>query len=237
MSMWECATRVGSADGATGSPSNSHAATTASPARIPSMVLHPSRTAAPSAPSAGPRGGREELMILDDRGQPVDQHPDPQGIYKPPDLRLQSSGSRRRFANDPRIRAVVMRRSVAEAWITSRTPPHQAINVIFAVVAAVVLAAFWYTAFTGGPPRGGAWVLVAIGAIALLGFGPGIKLFMRPHARARRQSVLEDLRNLPPHCAGCWYPLNDVPTASDGCTVCPECGAAWRLTTPSEPGS
>lgn len=30
-------------------------------------------------------------------------------------------------------------------------------------------------------------------------------------------------------CASCTYPLQCVPPASDGCTVCPECGAAWKI--------
>lgn len=30
-------------------------------------------------------------------------------------------------------------------------------------------------------------------------------------------------------CAACGYPIGDLPPADDGCTVCPECGGAWRL--------
>jgi len=30
-------------------------------------------------------------------------------------------------------------------------------------------------------------------------------------------------------CPGCGYQLPDVPPDSEGCTVCPECGAAWKL--------
>jgi hypothetical protein len=32
------------------------------------------------------------------------------------------------------------------------------------------------------------------------------------------------------HCASCGYELAQLPPEDDGCTVCPECGAAWRLT-------
>ena len=31
-------------------------------------------------------------------------------------------------------------------------------------------------------------------------------------------------------CAGCDYDLEGIPPEADGCTLCPECGAAWRLT-------
>ena len=30
-------------------------------------------------------------------------------------------------------------------------------------------------------------------------------------------------------CASCGYALSGIPVAHDGCTVCPECGSAWRL--------
>lgn len=30
-------------------------------------------------------------------------------------------------------------------------------------------------------------------------------------------------------CASCGYRINSLQPDSDGCTVCPECGAAWRM--------
>lgn len=30
-------------------------------------------------------------------------------------------------------------------------------------------------------------------------------------------------------CPSCGYQLTEIPRQADGCTVCPECGAAWRL--------
>ena len=39
-------------------------------------------------------------------------------------------------------------------------------------------------------------------------------------------------------CASCGYNLRNLPTEPDHCTLCPECGAAWRLpTTPNAPPS
>jgi hypothetical protein len=35
------------------------------------------------------------------------------------------------------------------------------------------------------------------------------------------------------HCASCAYNLNRLPPEPDGCVICPECGAAWRLSRPS----
>ena len=36
-------------------------------------------------------------------------------------------------------------------------------------------------------------------------------------------------------CGACAYELQGSPAADDGCTVCPECGAAWRVE-PTSPG-
>jgi hypothetical protein len=33
-------------------------------------------------------------------------------------------------------------------------------------------------------------------------------------------------------CGSCIYPIETTSPQSDGCTVCPECGAAWKLPPP-----
>lgn len=33
-------------------------------------------------------------------------------------------------------------------------------------------------------------------------------------------------------CGSCCYSIDSLPSEQDGCTVCPECGAAWRLPLP-----
>lgn len=38
-------------------------------------------------------------------------------------------------------------------------------------------------------------------------------------------------------CVACSYLLADLPTEPDGCTVCPECGAAWLSSVPNRDGS
>lgn len=34
-------------------------------------------------------------------------------------------------------------------------------------------------------------------------------------------------------CVSCRYPIADLKQDSDGCTICPECGSAWKLNAPS----
>lgn len=36
------------------------------------------------------------------------------------------------------------------------------------------------------------------------------------------------------YCATCGYPLGQINAAADGCTVCPECGSAWRVGPPPD---
>ena len=77
----------------------------------------------------------------------------------------------------------------------------------------------------------GAMGVSGVIATALIAFAAGIPVIyatiivlvprlLRKHIRVARSVG---------YCASCWYPLRDVRTAMDGCTVCPECGAAWRL--------
>jgi hypothetical protein len=61
----------------------------------------------------------------------------------------------------------------------------------------------------------------------LLGGGAGwalARLGLRPPDFSAAMG-LHDLRA----CVCCGYDLREVPAAADGCTVCPECGGAWRL--------
>ena len=45
--------------------------------------------------------------------------------------------------------------------------------------------------------------------------------------RRRRDRLAEQLARCD-DCVACAYPLNGLAPEPDGCTVCPECGAAWR---------
>ncbi|MCA9306278.1 MAG: zinc ribbon domain-containing protein [Phycisphaerales bacterium] len=68
-------------------------------------------------------------------------------------------------------------------------------------------------------------VLEGLRAVVVLG---GIMAAFRVHAaidagRVRRELVYRK------RCASCGYSLAELTMEDDGCTVCPECGAAWRL--------
>jgi hypothetical protein len=67
--------------------------------------------------------------------------------------------------------------------------------------------------------------LAALAAVFMLPILKGMDIIDRRQFHARYQQVAE----LPPACLACLYELSGCPTDADGCTVCPECGAAWRL--------
>ena len=62
--------------------------------------------------------------------------------------------------------------------------------------------------------------------LAALCIGPIIALVRRRGVSMARAIAAHG------HCATCGYLLVDLPAAPDGCTVCPECGSAWKITAP-----
>ncbi len=73
-----------------------------------------------------------------------------------------------------------------------------------------------------------AFVLFAFAAaFALVGIASPFVLI------ARRRFLEIEIRRLPRLCPQCLYDLAGSPAEDDGCTVCPECGAAWRFGEPA----
>ena len=56
-------------------------------------------------------------------------------------------------------------------------------------------------------------------------------MFLVATVAGRNKALREHARldGLPPVCLACMENLADPPPEPDGCTVCPECGAAGRL--------
>lgn len=93
--------------------------------------------------------------------------------------------------------------------------------------------------------------LIGIAAIALVGpdvvgltifsvvIAPTMTVILTALANIRtawreRSQVLRTSMNARKLCAACAYDLSSHEPEPDGCTVCPECSAAWRLTTPAD---
>jgi len=82
--------------------------------------------------------------------------------------------------------------------------------------------------------RNGVSLLLILIGVCLAVFG-----VLRPRMLERERSTLHQefrsMLNSDPYCVACAYHLIGVPAEPDGCTVCPECGAAWNLTPQSQP--
>jgi len=71
---------------------------------------------------------------------------------------------------------------------------------------------------------------IIIGIVPFLPF-PLFMWFLMHRSRNRITRIVTRHR----FCATCGYALADIPAAADRCTVCPECGSAWRLPAPNNP--
>jgi hypothetical protein len=79
---------------------------------------------------------------------------------------------------------------------------------------------FWLPALALPP----AIKAIAIGAGGFLAVPPFMWWIVRSHRREIARMVASEH-----YCASCGYSLREMSAAEDGCTVCPECGSAWRL--------
>jgi hypothetical protein len=67
--------------------------------------------------------------------------------------------------------------------------------------------------------------------IAYLSPWSGVILLAEFKYLGPRRLALEAIHNslAAGRCPACLYPLTELPLARDGCVICSECGAAWRL--------
>jgi hypothetical protein len=69
----------------------------------------------------------------------------------------------------------------------------------------------------------GLWLVIPAGVIAF------VCLVMVAWSRERRNEARRRAVAMVGTCPACMYDLSGSVAESDGCTVCPECGAAWRV--------
>lgn len=94
---------------------------------------------------------------------------------------------------------------------------------IVSVVAAFYLVAFCFIAIAEGSSAF-RWLILLV-PIAICGW----------RVQSFRRFVATEIvhsRGFESRCFGCRYDLKQTQLDADGCTVCPECGAAWKLNAP-----
>ena len=91
--------------------------------------------------------------------------------------------------------------------------------VLLGVVSIGAMAVIWL----GAANRGEAIVRVAAMACVIAAMCSW-RITQRQRARALVSQLTRELK-----CPACCFDLARLPASADGCTQCPECGAAWRL--------
>ncbi|MFG0244590.1 MAG: hypothetical protein ACF8MF_00880 [Phycisphaerales bacterium JB052] len=171
------------------------------------------------------------MAKLDDRGQKVALREDPEGIHKPVDLRMRSHKRLKQYQTDPRICSVLYRRALASDVHEPRSALWRFFNLLAIVFVLVMISGSLAGTVFGDtskfqvlPTIYTLLILLATGYMVRL----VVNLIETPRQRRKAHQMMQKLKELPPHCAGCWYPLADQ-ADEDGCAVCPECGGAWRV--------
>ena len=105
----------------------------------------------------------------------------------------------------------------------SATPIGRLLRIAVAVILVVVMFALFAHIV------GVSWMSAA-GAIGTL-IGVQLLQYVTIDRKRKHTAEIEYLRRAKHmgHCPGCLNDLTGLVPAADGCTVCPECDAAWRL--------
>lgn len=83
--------------------------------------------------------------------------------------------------------------------------------------------------FVTNPPQWPSWLLPVCTAL-FVGLGVRLMLpFIWGLTRRRMSDQLRDGYLRASRCPSCGYSLHDLTPAPDGCTLCTECGSAWRV--------
>ena len=156
--------------------------------------------------------------VQDDRGASFVPRPDQEA--KPASLRLLS----RAEATERQLGPVQSRSATYRIELLKRDATIQAWPIALVLGGAVFIAAC-ISAATGELDNPAITLPAAllIGLLIALGWYDD---------RRRVTKIKSALATLPPACLACRYELSGIPRADDGCTVCPECGAAWDFETP-----
>ncbi|MDX2017625.1 MAG: hypothetical protein SFY95_08325 [Planctomycetota bacterium] len=162
---------------------------------------------------------------LDDRGTPVRLHW--RGLIDVRPARGPRPASSRKLARVRHVGALA-RHSARNLWRGIFSMP--AFFAVLLVTLAIVFA--WSLREFG--PQAIAFVLFSPVSSTILLVAVTALITFRGALGARGERIRDGLLHAG-RCPVCLYPLEDLEPEPDRCTVCPECGAAWRLDTLDAP--
>lgn len=159
----------------------------------------------------------------DHRGKPV---PIPSGLT----VAAVAADSRLSPRARERITAHLRRDELSWAESAQGCAWEFAVQFLLVPIAVVVVLCWWWFIARGWSKQAVKWSIVAV-SIAVFVAYISLDIWVK---RACRGTVIEALLR-EGLCPSCGYEIKTVPPQADGCSVCPECGAAWRLALPGQP--
>ena len=160
------------------------------------------------------RSSFTQTGVVDDRGRTVPVL-DAAGT-RPTSFAYTGVSGDKKTPADRRARQLMWQ--IAQRNATDRPAHRIAEGVVFVVLFAALLWPGWQS----GVRAGLVWTLVLAGIIATA--WP----ILRWSDRRTHRRAMARLAGLPFVCLACGYSLKGIDPDPDGCTVCPECGGAWR---------
>lgn len=133
---------------------------------------------------------------------------------------------------DPHAAPADVRKQI-EARLAETFTPREWVQFV-PIVGGGVLSSLTVVGLYRGQGLSLAWA-IPIGAAASFGVTVALAAVLRRRFGPRRSTSIIDAFLEARRCPACGYDLAVGVAQDDGCAVCPECGAAWRL--PGEPGS
>lgn len=159
--------------------------------------------------------------LVDDRGVPRKLQKSPKGSFEDGSFRLTGvvrTKPRKRDTHDDRVcRFVFASRRLVRMVDGTRSQ-----RLVLITASGLWLVLLPVLVWRLGTDKLGVLAALTLAAIVL------IWLAAWEHGHQIRK-LRRGLRDLPPGCLSCWYDLSATTPAPDGCTVCPECGGAWRF--------
>lgn len=170
-----------------------------------------------------------ERWMLDSCGEDVQLRPDPEGEWRHRRSFQLDWGQRAKLTmKNPRVAFVLALRELNTLEFRPDSRRDVLLMLTWHVILGVVCGAMLYAMILRDFFGDWNWVAITITLLcSVIGFLVVLWWTWRKGDRRYRE-LCAVLRQTPPHCGGCWYPLGEW-MEEDGCTVCPECGAAWRI--------
>ncbi len=151
-------------------------------------------------------------------------------LHRARSLRLRDDRGRLFSLDSPHLRLGLSTNKAAVTWYRLAQVRRDSDSVFSRVVGWGAIGVFcagllWFGALAGlGGEIGRAVVLLAFVPFLL-----AVGLAWRQQLRAELRKLEAERLRLPAICPSCRYDLAGLPADPDGCLVCAECGAAWKL--------